>query len=166
MTGVQTCALPICFTYGLQGRNRRELKAVYAPDGIRAINKAVSEGKPVFIPEGEKDADTLTKQGYTAFTYGGVYDWSADMAQLCNGAIVYVLADNDEPGRRVANTIMRDLQGIAKSAKVIVPMPDIPKADISDFFAAGHSREDFEQLLKGEAVKEKRTQATDRKSVV
>jgi len=62
-------------------------------------------GKPIFIPEGEKDADTLTRKGYTAFSYGGVNDWAADMAQLCKGAVVYVLADNDEPGKRVANTI-------------------------------------------------------------
>ena len=135
------------FTYGLGGRSRKELCAVYAPDGIQAINKAVSEGKPIFIPEGEKDADTLAKQGYTAFSYGGVNDWSADMAQLCKGAVVYVLADNDEPGRRVANTIQSDLQGIAESAKVIVPVPDIPKADISDYFAAGHSKAEFESLL-------------------
>lgn len=60
------------FTYGLGGRTRKELCAVYAPDGVQAINKAVSEGKPIFIPEGEKDADTLAKQGYTAFSYGGV----------------------------------------------------------------------------------------------
>lgn len=56
----------------------------------------------------------LAKQGYTAFSYGSVNDWSADMAQLCKGAVVYVLADNDEPGRRVANTIQSDLQGIVK----------------------------------------------------
>lgn len=140
------------FTYGLGGRTRKELCAVYAPEGVQAINKAVAEGKPIFIPEGEKDADTLTRQGYVSFTYGGVNDWSADMAQLCKGAVVYVLADNDEPGRRVANTIQHDLHGIAKSAKVIVPVPETPKADISDFFAAGHSRKEFERLLKGNAV--------------
>ena len=146
------------FTYGLGGRTRKELCAVYAPDGVQAINKAVSEGKPIFIPEGEKDADTLAKQGYTAFSYGGVNDWVADMAQLCKGAVVYVLADNDEPGRRVANTIQSDLQGIAKSAKVIVPVPNIPKADISDYFAAGHSKEEFESLLQQETVTEKSTE--------
>ena len=146
------------FTYGLGGRTRKELCAVYAPDGVQAINKAVSEGKPIFIPEGEKDADTLAKQGYTAFSYGGVNDWAADMAQLCKGAVVYVLADNDEPGRRVANTIQSDLQGIAKSAKVIVPVPNIPKADISDYFAAGHSKEEFESLLQQETVTEKSTE--------
>ncbi len=144
------------FTYGLGGRSRKELCAVYAPDGVQAINKAVSEGKVIFIPEGEKDTDTLNKQGYAGFSYGGVNDWTADMAQLCKGAVVYVLADNDEPGRRVANTIQSDLQGIAKSAKVIVPVPDIPKADISDYFAAGHSKAEFEQMLKQEqsSVKE------------
>ncbi len=135
------------FTYGLGGRTRKELCAVYAPDGVQAINKAVSEGRPLFIPEGEKDADTLAKQGYTAFPYGGVNDWSADMAQLCKGAVVYVLADNDGPGRRVASIIQGDLQGIAESAKVIVPVPDIPKADISDYFAAGHSKAEFERLF-------------------
>ena len=147
------------FTYGLGGRTRKELCAVYAPDGVQAINKAISEGKPIFIPEGEKDADTLAKQGYTAFSYGGVNDWAADMAQLCKGAVVYVLADNDEPGRRVANTIQSDLQGIAESAKVIVPVPDIPKADISDYFAAGHSKAEFESLLQQDrAVTEKRAE--------
>ena len=144
------------FSYGLQGQSRKELKAIYAPDGIEAINKAVSEGKPIFIPEGEKDADTLAKQGYTAFSYGGVNDWTADMAQLCKGAVVYVLADNDEPGRRVANTIQSDLQGIAESAKIIVPVPDILKADISDYFATGHTRAEFESLLQQDgAVTEK-----------
>lgn len=144
------------FTYGLRGQTRKELKAVYG--SVQAINKAVSEGKPIFIPEGEKDVDTLIKHGYTAFSYGGVNDWAADMAQLCKGAVVYVLADNDEPGRRVANTIQSDLQGIAKSAKVIVPVPDIPKADISDYFAAGHSKEEFESLLLQETVTKKSTE--------
>lgn len=133
------------FTYGLGGRHRKELKSVYGD--LKALNKAIAEGKPVFMPEGEKDVDTLTKRGYTAITYGGVNDWRSDFATLFKGAEVYILADNDEPGRKVANTILSDLKGIAKSAKVIVPVPDIPKADISDFFAAGHSNEDFEKLL-------------------
>ena len=83
-------------------------------------------------------------------------DWLADMAQLCKGAVVYILADNDEPGRRVASVIQGDLQGVAKSAKVVVPMPGVPKADISDYFAAGHSKAEFESLLQQErAVTEK-----------
>ena len=133
------------FTYGIGRTGRKSYKAIYG--NAQALNKTIAEGKPVFIPEGEKDVDTLTKQGYTAITYGGVNDWQTDFVPLFKDAIVYVLADNDDPGRRVADKICTDLQGIAKSAKVILPMPDIAKGDITDYFEAGHSKEEFEKLL-------------------
>ena len=134
------------FTYGLpRDTPRKSLKAIYG--NVKAINKAITEGKPIFIPEGEKDVDTLTKQGYTAFTYGGVNDWQADFAELVKGADVIILADNDSPGKAVADAILRDIQPVAKSAKIIVPMPDIPKADVSDYFNAGHTKEEFEQMI-------------------
>ena len=132
----------------MQGRNRRELKSIYAPDGVQAINKAISEGKPIFIPEGEKDVNTLKSKGYTAITYGGVNDWQQDFAGLFKNANVIILADNDEPGKHVVSVIQRDLQGIAKSARVIVPMSDMPKGDITDYFNAGHSKAEFEQMFK------------------
>ena len=134
------------FSYGLSGRHRKDLKSVYGD--LKALNKAIAENKPIFVPEGEKDVNTLTKRGYTAITYGGVNDWQSDFATLFKDAEVYILADNDEPGCKVANTILSDLKEIAKSARVIVPVPDIPKADISDYFAAGHSNEDFEKLIR------------------
>ena len=134
------------FTYGLMGKHRKDLKSVYG--NLKDLNKAIAENRPIFIPEGEKDVDTLTKRGYTALTYGGSGDWQSEFATLFKDAEVNILADNDEPGRKVANTILSDLKGIAKSAKVIVPVPDIPKADISDYFAAGHSNEDFEKLIR------------------
>ena len=134
------------FTYGLpRNTPRKSLKAIYG--NVKALNKAIAEGKPIFIPEGEKDIDTLTKQGYTAFTYGSTNDWQADFAELVKGADVIILADNDSPGKAVADTILRDIQPVVKSAKIIVPMPDIPKADISDYFNAGHTKEEFEQMI-------------------
>lgn len=134
------------FTYGLgHDTPRKTYKAIYG--SVQALNKAISEGKPVFIVEGEKDVDTMAKQGYTAFTYGGVNDWQADFATLVQGAEVYILADNDQAGRRVAETIFNDVQAVAKGVKIITPMPDIPKADITDYFEAGHSKEEFEKML-------------------
>lgn len=134
------------FSYGLpRSTPKKSLKAIYG--SVKALNKAITEGKPIFIPEGEKDVDTLTKQGYTAFTYGGVNDWQADFAELVKGADVVVFADNDIPGKAVADTILRDIQSVVKSAKIIVPMPDIPKADISDYFQAGHTKQEFEQMI-------------------
>lgn len=133
------------FTYGIGRNGRKSYKAVYG--SLQAIKKAVTDGRPIFVPEGEKDVDTLTKQGYTAFSYGGVNDWQADFAELVKGADVIILADNDEPGRAVADAILRDIQSVAKSAKIIVPMPDIPKADITDYFQVGHTKQEFEQMM-------------------
>lgn len=134
------------FSYGLpRNTPRKSLKAIYG--SVQALNKAISESKPIFIVEGEKDVDTLMKQRYIAFTYGGVNDWQADFAELVEGADVVILADNDEPGKAVANTILRDIQSVVKSAKIIIPMPDIPKADISDYFQAGRTKQEFEQMI-------------------
>ena len=134
------------FSYGLpRDTPRKSLKAIYG--SVKALNNAIIQSKPIFIVEGEKDVDTMTKQGYTAFTYGGVNDWQSDFAELIKGADVVILADNDEPGIKVANTILQDIQTVVKSAKVIVPMPDVPKADISDYFQAGYSKQEFEQMI-------------------
>lgn len=107
----------------------------------------MTEGEIIFIPEGEKDVDTLVKHGYTAFTYGGCGDWQVAFADLVKNANVIILADNDRPGTTVANAILEDIQPVAKSAKIVIPMPDVPKADITDYFNAGHSKAEFEQLI-------------------
>lgn len=134
------------FIYGLpRDTPRKSLKAVYGD--LKRLREAIQADEAIFIPEGEKDVDTLTRKGYIAFTYGGVNDWQAEFSELVNGADVIILADNDEPGRAVANTILNDIQPVTKSAKIVVPMPDIPKADISDYFQAGHTEQEFEQLI-------------------
>lgn len=133
------------FTYGLSGKPRKSFKSVYG--SVQAINKAINEGRLIFIPEGEKDVDTLTKRGYTAFTYGGSSDWQSYFSELVKGANVVILADNDKPGITVANTILQDIQTVTKSAKIVVPMPDVQKADITDYFETGHSKEEFEQMI-------------------
>ena len=148
------------FTYGLpKNASRKTLKAIYGDP--TDFNKAISKGIPILIPEGERDVNTLKKQGYTAFTYGGANDWQPAFAELVKGADVIILADNDSPGLTVANTILHDVQNVAKSAKIIVPMPDIPKADISDYFQAGHSKQEFEQMIN--SVTEKRMDVVSQK---
>lgn len=61
--------------------------------------------------------------------------------------MVIILADNDKPGIDIANRIYEDVVPVAKSAKIIVPMPDIPKADITDYFESGKTNADFEKLI-------------------
>lgn len=50
--------------------------------------------------------------------------------------------------KKLASTVVRDLKGTAKSIKIIIPMPEVPKADITDYFEAGHTVEEFENLIR------------------
>lgn len=135
------------FIYGLpRNTPRKSLRAVYGD--LKRLREAIQADEAIFIPEGEKDVDTLLKRGYSAFTYGGCGDWMSEFAELVRNAKVVILADNDNPGIAVANTILDDIKGIAKSAKIIIPMPDIPKADITDYFEAGRTKQEFEQMIK------------------
>lgn len=141
------------FTYGLpRNTPRKSFKAIYG--NIKAINKAVADDMPVFIVEGEKDTNALNRRGYAAFCCGGANDWNPEIAGIVQNANVIILADNDDAGMNSANTILQDVQNVAKSAKIVIPMPDIPKADISDYFQAGHSKQEFEQMIN--SVTEKR----------
>lgn len=144
------------FQYGLGGKNRRERKALYF--NPQAVKQAIEEGKTIFIPEGEKDVDLLRKRGYVALTYGGVNDWQSDFKEVLRGANVAILADNDVPGINVAKRIEADLQNVTKSIKLIIPTPNTPKGDVSDFFSEGHTNEDFEALING-TVRKKRIAA-------
>ena len=134
------------FAYGLNGKNKKTFNAVYG--SISSIKRAIERKEPVFIPEGEKDVNTLVKKGYAAFSCGGANDWNKNVSELCKDADVIVLADNDDPGKKLASTVVRDLKGTAKSIKIIIPMPEVPKADITDYFKAGHTVEEFENLIR------------------
>ena len=147
------------FLYGLQGQNRRELKALYF--NPQAVEKAIKEGKTIFYTEGEKDCNSLIKRGYIALTAGGANDWQSCFSEVLKGANVTILTDNDQPGRQLAERVKADLQGVAKSTKVIVPTPDVPKGDISDYFASGRTNTDFEALIQ-RTVTENRIQTAQK----
>lgn len=87
-------------------------------------------------------------QSFNDFTCGGSGDWKSDASILFQNANVIVLADNDKPGGKLASTVVKDLKGVVKSIKIIVPMPNTPKADITDYFEAGHTVEEFKNLIK------------------
>lgn len=144
------------FLYGIPGGKRGKL-AIYGD--IKALQEAKAKNMPIYIPEGEKDVNTLISKGYTAFTYGGCGDWQSDFKNLVIGANVIILRDNDDAGLKVAKQIFEDLVDVCKSVKIINPMPDVPKADITDYFKMGHSNKDFEALCES-GVKEERVDLT------
>ena len=108
--------------------------------------QALSKGRPVYLVEGEKDCDNLRSHGLTATTAGGVNDWQPEFARYFRGATVYILPDNDEPGRKLAEEVKRDLRRYAHCVKV-VPTSDAEKGDVSDYLDAGGTVEDLQNLV-------------------
>lgn len=113
----------------------------------------IIQAKAVFIVEGEKDADALAALGLTATTCAqGAGKWRASYSQWFTGKRVCILPDNDDPGRKHAHAVARHLHGVAEEVKVI-ELPDLPpKGDVSDWLAAGGTREALMELVKTSPV--------------
>jgi len=105
---------------------------------LSAIMEAVTEGRTVYVCEGEKAAGALVSLGLDATcSPGGALKWKANHADTLTGARVVIIPDNDEKGQAHAAQVLRSLTGKAESVKV-VEIPDLPhKGDAFDFVAAG-----------------------------
>ncbi|MGO7185306.1 AAA family ATPase [Rhizobium brockwellii] len=104
---------------------------------------AANTADPVFVVEGEKDADRLASLGYLATTVPNG-SWPEDLSVL-SGRTVYVLADNDATGDKKAVVAIDRLSGIATAYRIDLPgLP--PKGDVSDWLDAGHSQDELEEL--------------------
>jgi hypothetical protein len=112
------------------------------------VCKAVAVGQTIYVCEGEKDADQLARIGLTATTNpGGAGKWCEDYTEVLRGAHVVILPDNDGPGQAHAAKVVHSLRGKAASVRT-VNLPDLPpKGDVSDWLAAGGSRQQLENLV-------------------
>lgn len=125
------------FSYGLNGRNRKDIPAVFGDlEKIRAADT-------VYYCEGEKDVLTVNRVGLVGVTCGGSSDWTPGTAKLFSGKNVVILQDNDQAGEKLTAAVKASLQGIAKNIKVIVPFPGAEHGDVSDYFAQGGTVEEL-----------------------
>lgn len=116
---------------------------VYKLDGVRRVPYRLPEllanpAQPVFIVEGEKDADRLAALGFVATTNaGGAGKWRGEYSEYLRGRNVVILPDNDEPGRKHAAKVARLIQGVVASIRIL-ELPGLPpKGDVSDWLDAG-----------------------------
>mgnify|MGYP001612047086 CR=1 FL=1 len=95
------------------------------------VIKSVKDGKSVFIVEGEKDVETLEREGYYATTISGGAStkWHPSLVPLFEGAKVTIIPDNDEAGRKYAHYVADLLYGWCLSLKFIT----LPCKDVSDY---------------------------------
>lgn len=104
---------------------------------------AVVKSPVVFVVEGEKDVETLRDVGLVATTnVGGAGKFLQSYAKWLEGKTVYILPDNDEPGKKHA----QDVKAILGHG-TIIELPVGPKEDITDWFKAGATKDDLKKLI-------------------
>lgn len=89
---------------------------------------------PIYFVEGERKADKLASMGFLATAIAfGANGWREEYGEAFTGSTVFILPDNDEPGRKFAETVksgVEDHGGVAH----IVELPGLPpKGDIMDW---------------------------------
>lgn len=100
--------------------------------------------RPVFIVEGEKDADRLCELGLFATTSPyGASSWSWEYTCFLGGRDVIILPDNDAPGRQYAQSIRESLSDVAECRCRVVQLPVRYKGDVSDWLDSGHGINDL-----------------------
>ncbi len=136
-------------------------------DGVRRVLYRLPEliadlkAKPpseriVYLAEGEKDVERLRGLGLMATTNpGGAGKWREEFtAQLKDAGAdeVVLLPDNDGPGEAHALAVGRSCLTAGLTVK-IVRFPGLPpKGDVSDWFAAGHTKEELAEIVKASPV--------------
>lgn len=109
---------------------------------------------PVWLAEGEKCVDLLCSMEFQPATCnnGGAGKWETldkeyDIGAPLKDRIVYILPDNDEPGRKHAEQVAQALHGKAKEVKIL-ELPGLPpKGDVFDFHKAHGPGETSKTLL-------------------
>lgn len=101
------------------------------------------------IVEGEKDVLRLAEYGLPATcNSGGSGNWKSDLNQWFAGKSVFIIPDNDAPGRKHARAIAAQLLTVAKSVAIAAICADLPeKSDISDWFDLGYKPDELTTAL-------------------
>jgi 5S rRNA maturation endonuclease (ribonuclease M5) len=90
----------------------------------------VLKANTVCVTEGEKDADSLCKLGFTATcNSGGAKKWRDEYSEVLRGKDVLIFGDDDKDGREHVALVIKSLEGKAKSITQI----KFPAHDITDY---------------------------------
>jgi DNA primase len=115
------------------------------------ITKAIAQGIPLFLCEGEKDADNLVKLGFEATTAAmGCGKWRQSYTETLKGALCLICPDNDAAGWAHALNVLEEIYYDAECCKII-RLPGHGK-DVSDWISAGGTAEALRDLADNEPV--------------
>lgn len=125
------------------------------PYQLPEILASAQLGDPIWIVEGEKDADRLTTEGLTATTnHQGANStdttWPHFLEHFRDRYCI-ILPDNDKGGWRHAHAVARYIKPVARSVKVVElpglgPQRSKHGLDVSDWLDLGHDVEELGRL--------------------
>jgi hypothetical protein len=96
---------------------------------------------PVFVCEGEKDADRVASLGHCSTTVASG-NWTDTCVQALAGRDIIVLQDNDGAGEKKALEAAQALHSVAQTIRIVL-LPDLPPGgDVSDWLDANPERHD------------------------
>lgn len=118
------------------------------PYKLHKVVQAIEKQKPIYIVEGEKDADTLNNLGYTATSIKGIKNF--DFTFL-SGAKVYFCGDTGTAGETYKKHCWELLKDIVIEFNVIElqglkALGD--NADVTDWLEAGHTKQELKNAVK------------------
>lgn len=135
--------LSYCRYRHLEGRNKFSTDTGAHPS-IYCIHK-IKDVKDIILCEGEPDCARLWQEGIPAVTgTSGVKTFSIKLAEQLIDKNITLCLDTDEAGQSSIENYYNVLSEVGISVKI----KELPKEykDISEYFTAGFSKEDFEAL--------------------
>jgi len=120
--------------------------------GEDRLAHARDEGLPVYLVEGEGNADRLNAWAEDQWDgpdlvsvshCNGAKAWEPFYAPRLAGLDVTVVVDRDAPGQAWAAAVEEDLRGVAKSLRFVQSATAGEHDDIVDHLAAGHGLDDL-----------------------
>ncbi len=113
------------------------------------VVEAIRAERTIYLPEGERDVDTLRGLGLTATTCSmGAGKWRAEYGNSLVGGHVVVLPDKDTAGQEHAAQVCADLHQKARSVRVVL-LPNRDGHDVkdaTDWVQAGGTCAELEQM--------------------
>jgi hypothetical protein len=112
---------------------------------LHELVDGVGSGKTIYHLEGPKDVETAReKLDVVATTSGGVKTWRPEFKSFYVGADAVIVPDNDDEGRKYADTVARSIAPVASRVRVVA-LPGLPnKGDLTDWLELdGHTPEEF-----------------------
>lgn len=127
---------------------------------------SLSNDGPVYVVEGEKDADTAAHVWHAAAVTqaqgASTGPERANWEPLADRDVV-IIADNDAPGRKRADKVFTYLTGMSPRPKSIIIKTAKEGKDLSDHIAAGHT--DDELVDQGAKITRRRVKLTPATSI-